>query len=384
MEKGIRNEFMTGITGHNIFCGLGFGSDEVYSRIRAGESDLGLHDGGFALLEPFYASLVQRDEIERRFAGLPDTCQMTAFEKAMVLSAADAVAMSGIDPSAEDTLFVLSSTKGNVELLESGMERPDGRMSIWSSARRLASFFGNPNEPVCVSNACTSGICAQIAAFRAISSGKFRNAVVVGADFLSRFVVSGFQSLKALSSERCRPFDLHRKGLNLSEAVASIVLSSDTAGIGISLEGGAIRNDATHISAPSRTASGQIAAINAVLEGKPGFDLAFVNLHGTATLYNDSMESVALHTCGLDTLPAVSYKSIFGHTLGAAGVVETIVSALSMLEGVVFPTPGYGENGVPYELSLSDRFRKISGTGFLKVMSGFGGVNAATLYKLIR
>lgn len=375
---------MTGITGHNIFCGLGFGSGDVYSRIRAGESDLRLHEGGFGLPEPFYASLVRRDEIERRFAGLPDTGRMTALEKAMVLSAADAIAMSGIDPSSEDTLFVLSSTKGNVELLESLTEPPDGRMAIWSSAGKLASFFGNPNEPLCVSNACTSGICAQIAAFRALSAGGFRNAVVVGADFLSRFVVAGFQSLKALSPEGCRPFDARRKGLNLSEAVATIVLSADDAGIGISLEGGAIRNDATHISAPSRTASGQIAAIKAIVGDDACPDLAFVNLHGTATLYNDSMESVALHSCGLDRLPAVSYKSIFGHTLGAAGVVETIVSALSMLEGVVFPTYGYGENGVPFELSLSDSFRKISGTGFLKVMSGFGGVNAATLYKLIR
>lgn len=374
---------MIAIAGHNIFTELGFGSGAVYSRIREGEAALSLHVGDFGLPEPFYASLIHRDEIDRRSSGLPDPLGMTALEKAMVLSAADAVSMSGIDPSSEDTLFVVSSTKGNVDLLESGPEPPTGNLAIWHSAQKLASFFENPNEPICVSNACTSGICAQIAAYRAISSGRFRNAVVVGADFLSRFVVSGFQSLKALSPERCRPFDARRKGLNLSEAVASLVLSADTSGIGIELEGGAIRNDATHISAPSRVACGQIAAIDALNCEKVNADLAFVNLHGTATLYNDSMESVALHSCGLDAVPAVSYKSIFGHTLGAAGVLETVVSSLSMLEGVVFPTAGYAENGVPFELSVSDRFRAASGSRFLKVMSGFGGVNAATSYKKI-
>ena len=372
---------MIAIAGHNIFCGLGFGSDEVYALSRQGRSALELREGVFGLPTPFVSSLIDRDAIESRFGSRPAPAGLTPLEKAMILSAEDAIAMAGIDPSSPDTLFIISSTKGNVELLEQDPSGRDSRLAIHHSASVVAAFFGNANAPVCVTNACTSGICAQITALRAIETGECRNAVVIGADFLSRFVVSGFQCLKALSPERCRPFDKDRCGLNLSEAVATIVFTSEGQGIGVSLEAGSIRNDANHISAPSRTADGQKAAINAIVDDSVAADIAFVNVHGTATIYNDNMESVALHDCGLDTLPTVSYKSTFGHTLGAAGVLETIISSLSLLDGVVFPTHGYSENGVSYALPLSDRKRNIEGKRFLKIMSGFGGINAATLYR---
>jgi len=372
---------MVAIAGHNIYTGLGFGSRAVYDRVRAGSSGLALREGTFGVPEPFVASLFDRSAIRERFGDRDGAGTMTPLEMAMVLSAEDAVRMAGIDASSEDTIFVISTTKGNVELLENAPDGGDPRLALWHSARTVASRFGNPNEPVCVSNACTSGICAQIVAKRAIEEEGYTHAVVIGADMLSRFVVSGFQCLKALSGKRCRPFDRERDGLNLSEGVATLVLTSTGTGIGVELEDGCIRNDANHISAPSRTAAGQTAAIRAVMDEGRAAGLAFINLHGTATLYNDSMESVALHQCGLDGVPAVSYKSIFGHTLGAAGVIETVISCLALKERVVFPTPGYRECGVPYPLSLSEDFRPAAGDRFLKIMSGFGGINAATLYR---
>ena len=374
---------MVTIAGHNVYTGLGFGSSAVYSLVRAGASGLTPHEGTFGVPDPFVASLFDRDGIDRRFGDRKGAGDMTPLEKAMVLSAEDAIGMAGIDASSEDTLFVISTTKGNVELLEESPDGDDPRLPLWHSARLVAAWFGNPNEPICVTNACTSGICAQIVAKRAIELDGYANAVVIGADLLSKFIVSGFQSLKALSPERCRPFDKDRTGLNLSEGVATIVLTSKGTGTGIELEDGCIRNDANHISAPSRTAAGQTAAIEAIMDAEKAAELAFVNLHGTATSYNDSMESVALHRCGLDGVPAVSYKSVFGHTLGAAGVVETVISCLALEEGVVFPTAGYKESGVPYPLNLSEDFRPAAGGRFLKIMSGFGGINAVILYRRV-
>lgn len=373
---------MVTIAGHNIYTGLGFGSEVVYSMLRANEHSLALRENTFDLPESFVASLFDRDEIDNRF-GRRSGAELTHLEKAMILSAEDAIAMSGIDAASPRTIFIISSTKGNVELLEHAPNGEDSRLPLWHSARTVTEFFGNKNEPICVTNACTSGICAQIVAKRAIEINGYENAVVIGADFLSKFIVSGFQSLKALSPERCRPFDRDRRGLNLSEGVSTIVLSSSEKGMGIELEAGCIRNDANHISAPSRYAVGQTAAIEAILDEDISRDLAFINLHGTATLYNDSMESVALHNCGLDAVPAVSYKSMIGHTLGAAGVIETVISCLALIEGVVFPTIGYEECGVQYPLNLSSQTRFVSGGRFMKIMSGFGGINAATLYRRI-
>lgn len=369
------------IAGHNIYTGLGFGSRTVYELAKAGHTDLRRQEGTFGLPEPFVASLIDREDIDRRFGSREGYEDLTPIEKAMIVSAEDAISMSGIDPSASDVIFVFSSTKGNIDLLESHQDGRSPQMPLWHSAQRVTSAFGNPNTPVCVSNACTSGICAQIAALRSIEVSGYHHVVVIGADFLSRFIVAGFQSLKALSPERCRPFDAGRIGLNLSEAAATIVFSSEGPGLGFALESGCIRNDANHISAPSRTGVGQISAIEGVVTEDVFKDIAFVNVHGTATNYNDNMESVALHACGFDEVPVVSYKSIFGHTLGAAGVLETVISCLALQDGIVFPTAGYEECGVSFPLSISDTLRPVKGSRFLKIMSGFGGINAATLYR---
>lgn len=375
---------MVAIAGHNIYTGLGFGSREVYSKLRASGCALSLRENVFDLPEPFVASLFDRNEIDNRFGGRIGAGSLTHLEKAMILSAEDAIAMSGIDAASPRTIFIISTTKGNVDLLEDSPSGEDPRLPLWHTAGIVAGYFGNRNEPVCVTNACTSGLCAQIVAKRAIEADGYENAVVIGADFLSKFIVSGFQSLKALSPERCRPFDRERRGLNLSEGVSTIVFTSSAEkNRGIEIEAGCIRNDANHISAPSRFAVGQTAAIEAVLDREISRDLAFINLHGTATLYNDGMESVALHNCGLDDVPAVSYKSLIGHTLGAAGVIETVISCLSIDEGVVLPTAGYQECGVQYPLNLSGSVRPVSGSRFMKIMSGFGGINAAALYRRI-
>lgn len=372
---------MTAILGHNVYTGIGFGSGTVYEQLLAGRTGLALREGVFSLPDPFFSSLFDREEIEERFSSSPfvEKEPLTLLEKAMVLSAADAIERSAVDVSSPGTLFVISSTKGNVELLQKDSAGKSGELHIWRSARKVASVFGNPNVPVCVSNACASGIVAQICALRAIESGEYDSAVVIGADMLSRFVVSGFQCLKALSTSRCRPFDAKRCGLNLSEAVATLVFGRGP-GIGVGLERGCIRNDANHISAPSRTGEGQLSAICSVMLGINPADLSFINVHGTATIYNDNMESVALHRAGLDRVPAVSLKSFFGHTLGAAGVMETVMSALAFLEDTVLPTFCHETCGVDFPLNMSDRRRIARGTHFMKIMSGFGGINAATLY----
>lgn len=373
---------MIGILAHNIYTGIGFGSRKVYGELLEGRSGLALREDVFGVPDPFFSSLFDREEIESAFASssLKEKEPLTLLEKAMALSAADAIGSASLDASSPRTLFVISSTKGNVELLEKDPAGTSPDMHIWRSARKVASLFGNANAPVCVTNACASGIVAQICALRAIESGEYDNAVVVGADMLSRFVISGFQCLKALSPHRCRPFDAERCGLNLSEAVATLVFGRGP-GIGVCLESGAIRNDATHISAPSRTAEGQLAAIESAMRGIDPRTLAFINVHGTATLYNDNMESVALHRSGLDGVPAVSLKSFFGHTLGAAGVMETVISALALLDEKVLPTFCYETCGVDFPLNMASVQRKSAGTRFLKIMSGFGGINAAALYR---
>jgi 3-oxoacyl-[acyl-carrier-protein] synthase-1 len=179
-----------------------------------------------------------------------------------------------------------------------------------------------------------------------------------------------------LSDEPCRPFSANRKGLNLGEASAAVVYAKGD-GEGWRMLGGGVRNDANHISGPSRTGEGSYLALRSVLKGLNSNDIAFVNAHGTATLYNDEMESIAIDRAGLADIPLFSLKGIYGHTMGAAGVLETILSMQAVEHGVVFGTHGYHGLGVSRQVNISADNRTTDKLSFVKLLSGFGGCNAA-------
>ena len=272
---------------------------------------------------------------------------------------------------------MLSSTKGDTT-------GPDGE-TFAESARHIAHAIGLTTEPVTVSNACISGLSAQIDAMRMLESGMFDTVIVAGCDIQSKFIVSGFQSFKALSKDECRPFDEDRNGLNLGEAAATIVYSIDKPSDAKvwAMTKGAIRNDAFHISGPSRTAEGSYRALRLVTAGEDLDSLACINAHGTATLYNDDMESNAIHRAGLTSVTVNSLKGYYGHTMGAAGLLETIVMMHAVAEGWIPGTRNYNASGTCYELKMSGSHIATDKKIFVKLMSGFGGCNAAALYKMI-
>ena len=219
-------------------------------------------------------------------------------------------------------------------------------------------------------------------AARCLQCGDYDYAVVAGCDVLSPFIISGFQSFKAVSSQLCRPFDMSRDGLNLGEAAATVVYSRHRSSRGgwVACRG-AIRNDANHISGPSRTGEGCYRALSAVVDGMDSSGLAFVNVHGTATVYNDEMESIALQRAGLLQVPVTGLKGYFGHTLGAAGVLETIMSMLAVDDHIVPGTLGFASLGVSAYVQVSCENRITDKKAFVKMLSGFGGCNAAMLFK---
>lgn len=190
-----------------------------------------------------------------------------------------------------------------------------------------------------------------------------------------------FPIVQGLVAGACRPFDAQRKGLNLGEAAATIIFRYKTsAPDDWVLLRGAIRNDANHISGPSRTGEGSFRAIKVVLGDVEPEELALVSVHGTSTAYNDEMESIALTRAGLQNVPVNSLKGYFGHTMGAAGILETILSMASVDDGTVLGTRGYSECGVSCPLDISPEPRKTTKRAFAKLLSGFGGCNAAGIF----
>lgn len=368
----------------NVVSPLGLTSMENYVNVKAGKSGLARYEEMGNISSPFMLSRIDRNVMDNlcNRLGIP-AGKYTFFEKMLLSSSIQAVRQSGIDASSERVLFIISTTKGNVSLLDSKFKGfPHERVLLGESARLVSRYFGNPNAPIVVCNACISGVCAQIEAMRALRSGRYDYAVVIGADEQSPFIISGFLSFKALTDTPCRPFDKDRTGLNLGECAATVVLkaSDDNVSEGWVLEDGAIRNDANHISGPSRTGEGSYLALMKLLKvcGREG--LAFLNVHGTATAYNDEMESIAIYRAGLIDVPVTGLKGYYGHTMGAAGIMESILSMYAVQDGTVLATRGYAEQGVTYPVNVSSENRVTTGNRFIKLLSGFGGCNAALSY----
>jgi 3-oxoacyl-[acyl-carrier-protein] synthase-1 len=366
----------------NIISPLGLTASENYEAVKAGRSALKRHDGLWNLPEPFTASLMEREKIENVFSELADNEKYTFFEKMIILSASRAIAEAEIDATSDRVLFILSTTKGNVFLLDKREKGfPQERVLLGQAARQMTDFFHNPNPPIVVSNACISGVCAQIEAMRNLESGEYDYVVTVGADVQSAFIVSGFQSFKALSVERCKPFDANRCGLNLGDAAATLIYTrkdkvNENDWVACR---GAIRNDANHISGPSRTGEGSYRALKVALGNMEPEKVAFVNTHGTATLYNDEMESFAIERAGLSQVPVNGLKGYYGHTMGAAGIMETILSMKAIDDHNILATKGFETLGVTHPLILSNQNHPTEKRAFLKLLSGFGGCNAALL-----
>lgn len=304
------------------------------------------------------------------------------------------------------TGIVVATAKGNISALEgrcgSGPFIPsDDDEVLFSSMTRCISEFSGVREPDIriISNACISGVSALVAARRMLLVGDYDMVIVVGADTQNRFITSGFASFKSLSPELCRPYDESRCGLNLGEAAGAMALTSmpvrwscglDGESGYVTIDGGAVSDDANHISGPSRTGDGLFFAMrNAMKEAgvnAAGIDL--LQMHGTATAYNDEMESKAACLAGVQDVPVQSLKPYFGHTMGASGVIETIIAAAEIQEGIIAGTKGYEKSGVRLNVSASNRLitRNLvmsSPAGkinhCLKTASGFGGTNAAVL-----
>ncbi len=351
--------------GESILSPLGATPAENFAAVRRGESALRRYEGMFGVREPFVASLMDRSLWT--FPG------RTFFDSIVIEAARRAVEAAGIDLASPRTAFVLSSIKGNIEFIDTQ------DVTLACSARRLADAFGNPTPAVVVSNACISGLAALLQGRRMLLSGRYDHVVVVGAEVQSRFIVTGFQSLKALSEAPCKPFDAARDGLNLGEAAAAVVLGFGEDGW--ELVDGAVRNDANHISGPSRTGEGSYKALRYVLRHTSPEELAFVNVHGTSTLYNDEMEAIAIDRAGLLNVPVNALKGAFGHTMGAAGILESILSMHAVDAGLVLPTRGFSALGVSRPVRVSALAGTTDKRAFVKLLSGFGGVNGALLFR---
>jgi 3-oxoacyl-[acyl-carrier-protein] synthase-1 len=369
----------------NIISPLGFTTADNYSAVCQSKIAVKKTRLPFSQDE-FCIAKMEDDLISKQFSLVGDAHQHTKLEQLSIISIQDVLNQSGINPQDERTLLIYSTTKGNIDVLENIYKHIDKqRVYLHAMAHHLQAYFKFKNTPVVLSNACISGILAIIIAQRFIASGHYDNVLVCGGDVISEFTMSGFKSFSALSSEPSKPFDANRVGINLGEAVATILITNKkelATPYHTQLIGGASANDANHISGPSRTGDGLYQCIQEVLKCKPE-SVGFISAHGTATAFNDEMESIAFDRAGLQHVPVNSLKGYFGHTLGAAGVLETILSLESLKNQCLIKSEGFESSGVSGKITMITAHQESSFSSFIKTASGFGGCNAAALFSKI-
>lgn len=365
------------ITSTDCITPLGASANEVFSRMLENKTGIRSNEsGGYAAA----FTVMQQEQI----FGKIFSPQYPA-ASAMLETILDRLHQSGaVSLQHKNTLLVICSTKGDIEALSGRYTTPLLGLGI-----KMADRFRAANTPVIISNACISSLHGLIYARRLVASGAYDQVVVAGVDAETEFITSGFASLMATSSDPCRPFDERRNGITLGEAVAVAVVAPAPAGAApVKIVGGAVANDANHITGPSRDGSGLFRAIDRCLK-VAGTDLkneaAFLSPHGTATVYNDEMESKAFFTAGLNGLPAVAYKGYFGHTLGAAGILEAVIGLETLHSGTLPVSTGYERDGVSHPMNFrkpaDGPSRNNTFRYYLKTGSGFGGCNAAVLFE---
>ncbi|QCX39594.1 beta-ketoacyl synthase [Aureibaculum algae] len=372
---------------NNIISSLGFTTAQNIENISLGNSGIEKIDDKKVLQTPFYSSLIKRDQLDAAFQKLGSSSDFTRLEKMMFLSLNDVLEQSNLEITAK-TGLIISTTKGNVDVLDSHSKFPKERAYLAELGKQIQQFFGFKNEAIVVSNACVSGILAVSVAKRMIASDVYDNVLIASGDIVSEFILSGFQSFQAISDAPCRPFSKNRTGINIGEAAASVLVTSKKENLSpdaVEILGDGSCNDANHISGPSRTGEGLYRSIQSALKEAmiETSTIDYISAHGTATNYNDEMEAIAINRMELSDVPVNSLKGYYGHTLGASGLLEAIVGMQSVFNNTLYASYGFDELGVSQSINVIKENTKKPLQTFLKTASGFGGCNTAVIFKKV-
>jgi 3-oxoacyl-[acyl-carrier-protein] synthase-1 len=373
------------ITETNCITPLGFNVESNIEAVVNGKTGIQQHEDASLMPIPFYASIINNEELNSAFEKISTSKKYSRLEKMMILALEPIIKNSGIELNSK-TAFILSTTKGNVTALQNDSEESFKNAHLDVLAQNTADFFGFQTQPIVISNACVSGILAVSVAKRLIQSELYDHVFVAAGDEVSEFVLSGFNSFQAMSDLPCKPYSKNRTGVSLGEAAAAVLVSAQTKNAKIKVIGDSSINDANHISGPSRTGEGLFRSIqNALKEAQIDTDkLDYISAHGTATPFNDEMEAIALSRLGLQAVPVNSLKGFYGHTLGASGLLETVIAIESANQNMLFESIGFDEIGVSEAINIIQKNEEMTIQYFLKTASGFGGCNTAVVFEKVK
>jgi 3-oxoacyl-[acyl-carrier-protein] synthase II len=387
------------VTGFGIVSPIGNGASENLAGLRAGSdgvSPVTAFDVSKTRCKT--AGQVNDDRLKGVFPVNRRVQRLHRSSRMVAASLVEAMSMAGpVSPE----LLVFSTSAGamsNGERFYRAVLKSKSRRSL---ARWLANYM--PQKPILdalkllslrlpmqiVSNACSSGTNSIGHAFNLIRNGLNSCVICGGYDPVSELVFVGFDSLQASTPEKIRPFDLHRSGLVLGEGSAVLILESEEsahkrrATAYAEISGYGVSTDTYHLTQPNPSGIGPKLSMERALQSAGLHSVDYVNAHGTATLYNDATEGIAISQL-LPGVPVSSTKSMMGHALGAAGAIEAVFCILALQERFLPPNINFREPDPTWKFEVvANRSRSASIRTALSNSFGFGGTNASLLLRAI-
>lgn len=380
------------VTGMGIISAIGKNVEENFSALKQSKSGI----GEIEILGTLYKQDFPAGEIKWSNAALSNFLELPKkhyFTRAALLgayAAKQALKQANLTTDFKNVGFINGTSVGGMDTTEKLYSKFKNQSENFPfikaqhpgfTTNEMANYLGINGTVSTISTACSSGANAIMMGAKLLKQNRLRQVLVGATDCLSKFTLNGFHSLRILSSELCMPFDKHRKGLNLGEAGAYLVLETEEEAIKRKqpilayLEGYANANDAYHQTASSATGEGSFLAMqNALQEAEllPK-QIDYINAHGTATPNNDLSEGVAIERL-FDEIPSISSTKAFtGHTLAAAGAIEAVYSILSLQHQCVFQNLNFKEQMTDLEFSPQTSFKEQKVDYVLSNSFGFGG-----------
>lgn len=388
------------ITGMGIISSIGTNVEENFISLRSGKH--GISD--IQMFETRHAGTIKTGEIKLTNGELVKRLQinednnLTRTSLLGMIAAKEAVENAGIsDINGYRTGLISSTSVGGMDITEkyfySYENFPEKQKYIdahdaGNSSLEIADYLGLKGMVSTISTACSSAANAIMMGAKLIRSGVLDRVIVGGTDSLSKFTLNGFNTLMILTDSYNTPFDNDRKGLNLGEAAAYLVLESEEAvkkenkQVLAYLSGYGNANDAHHQTASSENGQGAFLAMQKALKisGLAKEHIDYINVHGTATPNNDLSEGIAMiRIFGENQVPEFSSTKAFtGHTLAAAAGIEAVFSILSMQHNLIFPNLNFKTKMEEFDLTPVTELKEKIINHVLSNSFGFGG-NCSTL-----
>lgn len=393
------------VTGAGIVCSIGKNKEEVWTSIRESRAGIGRLTRFPGETFPTEIAAEVDEDIESLLPiSRREARRLSRSDRLAVVAANEAIRQAeGKSPLPRERAVVSTgtSTGGLLEgeayyfdrLVRGRRKTPPSRVlqqptSGASDAVAAAFHLGGgviSNATACASAGAAVGLAADY-----LRAGHVDAAIAGGTDALCRLTYSGFNVLQAVDPNPCSPFGAERKGITLGEGAAYLVLErwddAERRGAEILAEfcGYGASCDAHHPTAPAEDGSGALAAMRGALDeaGVEPSNVQYVNAHGTGTLLNDSAETKAIRSALGDGVPVSSSKSYFGHTLGASGGVEAVISVLALMHQLAPPTLRLRDAAADCPLDYVPHTpRPLAMMNILSNTFGFGGSNVSLLFR---